>query len=176
MANIVLSDKAPDDETLRFSLGQADGLKAPFESDDPVIIGAALVHPWLDVEVDERVDDVESVKVFGPEDDGFSAVNSKANDPELVAAERERRAAEEGTATHTAIQAGLDQGDVHFVGFDDNTATTLAAVEDRGEVDDIAPDDSAAVQADPVPADFDPDEQAPEDDGPLVTDDEEETN
>lgn len=101
MAKIVLSDKAPDDPTLRFSLGSADPFEAPYETDDPELIGNALTHPWLVVEQDEVQEGDE------PED---------ADDKNLIVTDR------------LAVNASLDQNDPVTVG---DVAVTLAAQGDE---------------------------------------------
>ncbi len=139
MAKITLSDKAPEGAKL-FSLA-SDEIEVPFETNDPEILSNAGVHPWLKVERDVETDEFvqQGAPVF-PADD---PANSLANDPEAVAAERERR--EIAFGEPTAIDAGLDQGDVEFVGDEDHeVAVTLAAADSRDS------DDDEEVPADPL--------------------------
>lgn len=128
MANIVLSDVAPKDAS-HFSLANAN-FDVPFETDDPIVLANAEAHPWLKVErpeVEMLSGGFREVSVK-PEDDALSAQNSVANDPDAVRAEQERRAAEEGTGTPLAVEAGLDQDKPQTVGEGDNeVAVTLAA-------------------------------------------------
>jgi hypothetical protein len=129
MAKIVLSDKAPEGAKF-FSLA-SDEIEVPFETNDSEILSNAGVHPWLKVERDEvEVDDFEApARLVFPADD---PANSLANDPEAVAEERERREVE--FSQPTAIDAGLDQGEVEFVGDEDHeVAVTLAADESRDD-------------------------------------------
>lgn len=122
MAQIVLSDKAPD-EAVTFSLGNAEPFEAPYETDDQSVIAGAEAHPWLTVEVDpEAVDKVEAPEQHvSPEDDALSAQNSVAFDPDEVAKAREEAA----EINPVAIDAGLDQDEV--VESPGGVAKTLAA-------------------------------------------------
>lgn len=142
---IVLSELAPADAKF-FSLAN-DEIEVPFETNDTEIISNAVAHPWLDVEREESVDDFDagSRTTFPADDPDLS----KANDPEAVAAEREAREVEFAHAT--AIDAGLDQGDVEFVGDEDHeVAVTLAADDSR---DDAAADEpQPKVEPTPEPA------------------------
>lgn len=132
MAKIVLSDVAPKDDTLSFSLGQESGIEVPYETDDRELLANANAHPWLEVEYDETQ---EAGGVFidnqlSPADDHLSAVNDHSNDPDAVRAEIERRLAEVEDPTPLAVRSGLDQNEPVSVG---PVALTLAADEDDNE-------------------------------------------
>lgn len=74
MAKILPSDKHPETEVL-YGLGQAEPFTlkgqnktAAVETDDPVAIGEAEVHPWLTVEYDapEAQPEAAAVEVVQP--------------------------------------------------------------------------------------------------------------
>lgn len=123
MAQIVLSDIAPSDAK-HFSLAN-ENFDVPYETDDSVVIGNALAHPWLDVNF-PKVEVVEGDDLstsVAPADDPLSGSHSLANDPDAV-----RAALVEANASDpVAIDAGLDQNKPVEV---DGVAVTLAADED----------------------------------------------
>lgn len=126
MAKIVHSEAAPA-EAVRYSLAGAEfelggSGKQSYETLDPVVLGNAVAHPWLDVKRDPaemvRGGYVDHLK---PEDDALSAVNSAvAFDPEAVKA-----ALPEGSEVErVAVESGKDQTKPVETG---GVAETLAA-------------------------------------------------
>lgn len=144
MTNIVPNENAPD-EVVRYGLGEtADFELGPgdtYETNDPAILAEAETHPWLAVERDEaEADEGVFVDRHVPrEDDVLSAQNSKAFDPEAIAAARAAALGEQPQPA--AVQAGLDQGERD----DGAVADTLAEVAIRDEAaaenEDFNPED-----------------------------------
>lgn len=128
MAKIVHSEAAPAEAVhysfagVEFDLGGSKK-NSSFESDDPVLLGNALAHPWLEVEYPE-VELVSGTYVdqLAPEDDHLSAAGQKVNpnDPEAAKAATEAAAPDEPVA----IEAGKTQTDPVVTG---RVAETLAA-------------------------------------------------
>ena len=126
MAKIVLSDEAPKGK-LRFSLANTEIEKLPHETDDSSVLLNAESHPWLAVEYDEVKELAEQGDPFpqvAPEDDALAAGNSKANDPDEIRKELERRKAQ-FASDPVAIEAGLDQDKVEVTA--SGVAETIAA-------------------------------------------------
>jgi hypothetical protein len=128
MAKITLSDKAPA-EAVHFSLASVDfdlggSGKKSYETYDTEVIGAARVHEWLDVEV-PQADQVQGLfrDQLSAEEDGMSAINSKANDPEAA-----RAALAEDIAERDEVPVVIDAGKVQTEPvLTDGVAETLAA-------------------------------------------------
>jgi hypothetical protein len=114
MATIKPSELAPDEVVhysfagVEFDLGGS--AKQSFDSDDRAVITNAAGHPWLAVEY-PAADTLTATfrDQLAPEDDGQSAVNTKAFDVALAQATLDAQA--EGAQSKVAIQAGLDQGE-----------------------------------------------------------------
>lgn len=120
MAKIVLNDTAPSGEVVGFSFGNEErfdlggSAKKALETDNPVLIANALVHPWLDVIVP---DGEASAPVFHdrqvrPEDDKFSSQHpdaNKVNDPKEVKKALAARDDLDPSVKPVAIDAGRDQ-------------------------------------------------------------------
>jgi hypothetical protein len=127
MATIVPSPLHPSEE-VAYSLAGGDFKLAAggsYETEDPVLISSAYVHPWLEVKA-EPLPDFRLPELghrLDPKDDVLSAAHgSQAFDPEAIAAtEREKMAA---WLAPTAIEAGLDQDKVVV---EAGVAQTLAA-------------------------------------------------
>lgn len=130
MPTIKHSDAAPNEAVgyalanVNFSLGDGE---AGYETDDRSVISAAEAHPWLTVEypeADEAADYGRYGPSVDPDEDVLGAARSVAFDLDEV---REVEEAKRIVATsHTAIEAGLDQGEPAEVG---GVAVTLAADE-----------------------------------------------
>ena len=124
MAKLVPSDIAPEDFKV-FSTAQITE-ELPYETDDPVVIDNALIHPWVDVDYgDVAVEAPPSTSTtLPPEEDVLSRINSKAD-----------KAPADGVPTHeidpVAIDAGLDQHESVSVG---TVAVTTAAAEESEPV------------------------------------------
>lgn len=129
MAKIVANENAPSEESVysvpgaEFSLAQGGS----YETDDRDVLVEAEAHPWLLVEydVDERPSPAWRDDSLEASDDALTAENSEAFDPEAVKRDREAVLGREGEDYNaTAIDAGLDQDEVHSTG---GVATTFAA-------------------------------------------------
>ena len=137
MATIRTNDNAPADSVKYvFPLETFD--LAPggeFETKNRDTIASAHSHPWLVVE-EETVDELGGGdwerRSVPYEEDVLAAPNSKAFDVEAIKADREEQ--RDVVVNHTAIQAGLDQGESVEVA---DVAFTVAADEAQDdEVDD----------------------------------------
>ena len=139
MATIRPNDNAPADSVKYiFPLESFDlAVGGEFETDNRNTIAAATSHPWLDVEaptVDELSEERDR-KSVPYEDDVLTAPNSVAFDLEAVEAAKRLNATVDENPT--AIQSGLDQGEVEEVG---PVNVTLAAdAADADEPDEKAP-------------------------------------
>jgi hypothetical protein len=119
MAKISHSDLAPA-EKVHYSLAGAEfdlTAKGSYETDNAEAIANARSHPWLTVEVSEVAADADGE---APVEVHFPAV---------------------------AVEAGLDQKEVEFVGDDEDIAETLAA--EKTQDDEVVVEEPAN---DPVPA------------------------
>jgi hypothetical protein len=160
MATISHNDLAPA-EKVHYSLAGAefdiegDGT---YETDDHQVIANARSHPWLEVEVPlpKVAGGVYGREHLSPKDDAFSAENSVANNADAVNEELERRFGDDLTPTHTAIDAGLDQGKVKFEGKGERKiAETLAADDQQAEQVKEAPAPSRSKAAEKQNVKFD---------------------
>lgn len=143
MAKVTLSDLAPD-EVVRFNGWKVDlelggSGKASVETDDPVVINYAEMHPWLSVEYPVATEQ-EMYGLNGlaehPELDGLSGEGPNARDPFDPEKIKEVEDAKENDRPQPlAIDAGLDQGEEVEVGVVgdgkvvEGVAVTLAADE-----------------------------------------------
>lgn len=132
MATIRPNVNAPDDQ-VRYCLGSVVFELAPggeFETDDRAAIADAAAHPWLDVELPqaEELSEAYVSKSVPYEDDVLAAPNSQAFDPDKVHEMQMER--ERDIAARTAIDAGLDQGEVVEAG---GVNLTHAAAEEDAE-------------------------------------------
>lgn len=143
MAKIALSTEAPKDVNC-VSLANATVDEFPFETDDPAVIGNAVSHPWLEVEV--TTEDAEATyraTAVDPKTDPLSAENPDSQlpfDHDAVAAAEAAKAEQEAPV---AIEAGLDQDEVIESG---GIAETIAA-------DDSTPEQQEDEVPPPPPAD-----------------------
>ena len=125
MATIVLSEEAPQDEPITFSLAGAEPFEAPFESDNPTLLANAEAHPWLQVEHDEA--DLVEASAFEPSVDPTQDPLSAQYEGEVT----KDSPAVEDQGTPLAVEAGLDQNESVTVGEGREVAVTLAADEDN---------------------------------------------
>lgn len=138
MATIRPNDNAPADSVKYiFPLETFDLAEGgEYETDNRNTLAAATSHPWLEVEyatVDELSEDWVR-KSVPYEEDVLAAPNSVAFDAEAVEAAKRLNATVDEHPT--AIQSGLDQGEVKEVG---PVNVTLAADEaDTDESDEKA--------------------------------------
>lgn len=126
MAKIVLNESAPADLN-SVSLGNAELDEFPYETTNPEVLANATAHPWLDVEADEQEEVVYTAPdALDPKEDPLSAQNERAlsvNDPDAIRAVEEAKAEAKAPV---ALESGLDQNEVEFVG---KVAVTTAAVD-----------------------------------------------
>lgn len=143
MATIRTNDHAPDEAAKyilpleTFELGPGGS----YETDNRNTLSNAEVHPWLEVEypeVKELGSALESRSV-PPEEDAYSALGPRANEPfDPAAIERDRVGGR--AVAPTAIDSGLDQGESQTEG---RIAVTLAAADEAVEAaTDTESDDS----------------------------------
>lgn len=103
MAKIVLSDAAPKDSTLTFSLVGAEPFQAPYETDNGVVLAGAAAHPWLAIEREPvAVETTDDTRRLDPEADPFSS--SYTGDPIFTP-----QGDDPAEVTPVAINAALDQ-------------------------------------------------------------------
>jgi len=141
MATIRPNDNAPE-EQVKYCLGSVVFELAPggeYETDDRAAIADATAHPWLEVELPrlEELSQEYISKSVPYEDDVLAAPNSQAFDPDKLHAmqmERERE-----VLARTAIDAGLDQGEVVEEG--GVNLTVAAAVEDAPDAEETSDDE-----------------------------------
>lgn len=139
MAKIVSSDLAPS-EAVHYVLGNTEfdiggsgkGSSKSYETDDPVVLSDAEVHPWLAVEYDP-VEQVAGayVEQLAPQNDHLSVLGETVhpNDPDAAQAAEEAKAEAVGD-TLTAVEAGKPQTEAVTAGGQGDApavAETLAA-------------------------------------------------
>lgn len=120
MAQIVPTQEAPSEEVSYSLAGAEFALNAggSYETDDRSVLAEAEAYPWLAVEYDEEEAGVGTYSDHGvkPEDDGLSAVNSEAFDPEAVKRDREAVLGSESDGGGLAVEAGKDQTEEVYEG------------------------------------------------------------
>ena len=128
MAKIVANEHAPAEELVYSIPGAEFSLKqgGSYETSDQAVLVEALAHPWLSVEYDEAEQAVPAWRddTLSAEEEALAAGNSEAFDPEAIKRDREAVLGDGTDYDATAIDAGLDQDEVHEAG---GVATTFAA-------------------------------------------------
>jgi hypothetical protein len=135
MASVItLSDLAPSDQTIHFTLATAEfdlggSAKKSYETTDADVVSDAVEHPWLDVDTTAATTKVTFIDTQVPaSEDPFSRFGPSAglaNDPAEVA--KSEAAKPDVSAQPVAIDAGKDQNVAVVTG---GIAETVAGDED----------------------------------------------